>query len=125
MKKGKGQVFYHLGSQFPVIAVVGLGKNGCSYNEQENIDEGQENVRIAASGMLFTLASSCIVVLRILHVFFQVLQQNASDKLKHFVGCIVHSNVQNKLNNSLFLRVFYLNLGHGYKAVLKERWSEG
>jgi hypothetical protein len=52
VKKGKGQVFYNLGSQFPVIAVVGLGKNGCSYNEQEDIDEGQENVRIAASGML-------------------------------------------------------------------------
>jgi len=49
VKKGKGQVFYHLGSQFPVIAVVGLGKNGCSYNEQEDIDEGQENVRNAAS----------------------------------------------------------------------------
>ena len=97
MKKGKGQVFYHLGSQFPVIAVVGLGKNGCSYNEQEDIDEGQENVRIAASGMLFTLASYCIIVLRILHVFFQILKQNASDKLKQFVGCIVHSSLQKKL----------------------------
>lgn len=49
VKKGKGQVFYNLGSQFPVIAVVGLGKNDCSYNEQEDIDEGQENIRIAAS----------------------------------------------------------------------------
>jgi hypothetical protein len=69
VKKGKGQVFYHLGSQFPVIAIVGLGKNGCSYDEQEDIDEGQENVRIAASGM----ASSCIVMLSSLHVFFHIL----------------------------------------------------
>ncbi|KDR15938.1 hypothetical protein L798_09865, partial [Zootermopsis nevadensis] len=47
--KGKGQVFYNLGSQFPVIAVVGLGLDGADYDEQEDIDEGQENVRIAAS----------------------------------------------------------------------------
>jgi len=98
VKKGRGQVFYHLGSQFPVIAVVGLGKNGCSYNEQEDIDEGQENVRIAASGMSsFTAESSCIVMLSSLHVFFQILQHNDSDKLKEFVGCIVHSSVQKKL----------------------------
>lgn len=97
MKKGKGQVFYRLGSQFPVIAVVGLGKNGCSYNEQEDIDEGQENVRIAASGMSsLNVASSCIVMLSSLHVFFQILQRD-SGKLKQFVGCIVHSSVQKKL----------------------------
>ncbi|PNF17805.1 Cytosol aminopeptidase [Cryptotermes secundus] len=49
VKKGKGQVFYKLGSQFPVIAVVGLGKEGAGYNEEEDIDEGQENVRIGAA----------------------------------------------------------------------------
>ena len=98
MKKGKGHVFCHPGSQFPVIAVVGLGKNGCSYNEQEDIDEGQENVRIAASGMSsFTAASSCIVMLSSLHVFFQILQHSDSGKVKQFVGCIVHSSVQKKL----------------------------
>lgn len=52
MDKGKGQVFYNLGSQFPVIAVVGLGLDGADYDEQEDIDEGQENVRIAASSTL-------------------------------------------------------------------------
>lgn len=98
MKKGKGHVFYHLGSQFPVIAVVGLGKNGCSYNEEEDIDEGQENVRIAASGMSsFTVASSCIGMLSSLHVLSQVLQHNASNKLQQFVNCIFHSCVWKKL----------------------------
>jgi hypothetical protein len=52
VKKGKGQVFYNLGSQFPAIAVVGLGQDSAGYNEQEDIHEGWENVRIAASGML-------------------------------------------------------------------------
>jgi hypothetical protein len=52
VNKGKGQVFYNLGSQFPVIAVVGLGLDGADYSEQEDIDEGQENVRIAASSTL-------------------------------------------------------------------------
>jgi hypothetical protein len=52
VKQGKGQVFYNLGSEFPVIAVVGLGKDDADYNEQEDIDEGRENVRIAASSTL-------------------------------------------------------------------------
>jgi hypothetical protein len=52
VKKGKGQIFYKLGPQFPVIAVVGLGKDGAGYNEEEDIDEGQENVRIGAAGKL-------------------------------------------------------------------------
>ncbi|PSN44772.1 Cytosol aminopeptidase, partial [Blattella germanica] len=49
IKKGNGQVFYNLKQQFPVVAVVGLGKENSSYNENEEIDEGSENVRIAAA----------------------------------------------------------------------------
>jgi aminopeptidase len=63
LKKGKGQVFYKLGSQFPVTAVVGLGKDGAGYNEEEDIDEGQENVRIGAAGMLSVTSS------KLLHYF--------------------------------------------------------
>jgi hypothetical protein len=60
VKKGKGQVFYKLGSQFPVIAVVGLGKDGAGYNKEEDIDEGQENVRIGAAGMLSVTSSELL-----------------------------------------------------------------
>ncbi|XP_069679647.1 cytosol aminopeptidase-like [Periplaneta americana] len=49
VKVGKGQLFYNLDPQFPVVSVVGLGKEGTGYNEQENIHEGRENARIAAS----------------------------------------------------------------------------
>ena len=50
MKKGKSQVFYNLQQKFPVVAVVGLGKQDSSFNEEEQIDEGKENIRVAASG---------------------------------------------------------------------------
>ncbi|XP_069679643.1 cytosol aminopeptidase-like isoform X2 [Periplaneta americana] len=49
IKKGKGQVFYNQDSEFPVTAVVGLGTEDAGYNEQEEIDEKLENIRIAAS----------------------------------------------------------------------------
>lgn len=49
VKKGKSQIFYNLQKQFPVVAVVGLGKEDAAYNEQEEIDESKENIRIAAS----------------------------------------------------------------------------
>lgn len=72
MKKGKGQVFYKLGSQFPVIAVVGLGKEGAGYNEEEDIDEGQENVRIGSAGML------SITSRKLLHYFVLVISKQGS-----------------------------------------------
>ncbi|KAJ9583054.1 hypothetical protein L9F63_022596, partial [Diploptera punctata] len=49
VKKGKSQIFYNIQKEFPVVAVVGLGKENAGYNEQEEIDEGKENIRVAAS----------------------------------------------------------------------------
>lgn len=47
-------MFYNQDSEFPVTAVVGLGTEDAGYNEQEEIDEKLENIRIAASGTLLS-----------------------------------------------------------------------
>lgn len=47
--KGKTRIFYNLNSEFPVVAAVGLGKDSLKYNELEELDEGREAIRIAAS----------------------------------------------------------------------------
>lgn len=45
---GKGILFSGLTGDFQVVAVVGVGKEGLGFNEDEELDEGMENVRIAA-----------------------------------------------------------------------------
>ncbi|XP_059482777.1 cytosol aminopeptidase-like isoform X4 [Neocloeon triangulifer] len=48
LKKGKTRVFFGLPG-YSAVAVAGLGKKGLGYNDQENINEGLEAVRAAAS----------------------------------------------------------------------------
>lgn len=45
---GRGKVFNNVDDEFNSIAVVGLGLEGIGFNELEMLDEGMENVRIAA-----------------------------------------------------------------------------
>ncbi|XP_037927413.1 cytosol aminopeptidase-like [Teleopsis dalmanni] len=45
---GKGKVFNNIDPEFRSIAVVGVGEQNVGFNEMEIIDEGMENVRIAA-----------------------------------------------------------------------------
>lgn len=45
---GRGKVFNNIDPDFTSIAVVGLGLNGIGFNELEMLDEGMENVRVAA-----------------------------------------------------------------------------
>ncbi|KAG8306625.1 bleomycin hydrolase [Homalodisca vitripennis] len=49
LKKGKVRVFHDLCPEYGAVAVVGLGKPGLGYNEQEEIHEDRESVRIAAA----------------------------------------------------------------------------
>ncbi|XP_046385180.1 cytosol aminopeptidase-like isoform X2 [Ischnura elegans] len=51
LKKGKSRVLFDLDECFSTVAVVGLGKQqGCAeIDEQENIDQGKESIRMAAS----------------------------------------------------------------------------
>ena len=49
-RKGKCRVFYGLDPDFPMVAVVSLGKRGVGFNELEEVDEGRENVRIGVAG---------------------------------------------------------------------------
>ncbi|KAH8415506.1 hypothetical protein KR222_001215, partial [Zaprionus bogoriensis] len=45
---GRGKVFNNLDPEFQSIALVGLGLEGIGFNELEMMDEGLENVRVAA-----------------------------------------------------------------------------
>ncbi|XP_017077502.1 cytosol aminopeptidase [Drosophila eugracilis] len=45
---GKGLLFSGFEGDYQAVAVVGVGKQGASYNENEELDEGMENVRVAA-----------------------------------------------------------------------------
>ncbi|KAH8300687.1 hypothetical protein KR018_007114 [Drosophila ironensis] len=45
---GKGKVFMNVDSEFRAVAVIGLGPEGVGFNDLEMIDEGMENVRVAA-----------------------------------------------------------------------------
>ncbi|XP_030383836.1 cytosol aminopeptidase [Scaptodrosophila lebanonensis] len=46
---GKGLLFSGLEGEYNAVAVVGVGASNASYNELEELDEGMENVRIAAA----------------------------------------------------------------------------
>ncbi|XP_034652704.1 cytosol aminopeptidase [Drosophila subobscura] len=45
---GRGRIFNSIDPEFSSVAVVGLGVEGIAFNELEMLDEGMENVRIAA-----------------------------------------------------------------------------
>lgn len=45
---GEKKIFSNIDCEFGSVAIVGLGKEGVGYNELEAIDEGMENVRVAA-----------------------------------------------------------------------------
>lgn len=45
---GRGRVFSNIDAEFSAVAVVGLGIEGIGFNELEMLDEGMENVRVAA-----------------------------------------------------------------------------
>nr|NP_001097338.1 loopin-1, isoform C [Drosophila melanogaster]NP_611134.1 loopin-1, isoform A [Drosophila melanogaster]AAF57988.1 loopin-1, isoform A [Drosophila melanogaster]AAL28232.1 GH12543p [Drosophila melanogaster]ABV53819.1 loopin-1, isoform C [Drosophila melanogaster]ACU00259.1 AT30376p [Drosophila melanogaster] len=45
---GKGLLFSGFEGEYQAVAVVGVGKQGAAYNENEELDEGMENVRVAA-----------------------------------------------------------------------------
>ncbi|XP_068145818.1 cytosol aminopeptidase [Drosophila tropicalis] len=47
-KLGRGKVFYNIDPEFSAVAIVGVGLEGIAFNELEMLDEGMENVRIAA-----------------------------------------------------------------------------
>lgn len=47
LKKCKVRIFYDLSPEYPVVAVVGLGPANAGYNELEEIDEKNENIRAA------------------------------------------------------------------------------
>ncbi|RZF48335.1 hypothetical protein LSTR_LSTR010298 [Laodelphax striatellus] len=49
IRKYEVRMLYGLDDTFPSIAVVGLGKQGLGYNEEEQIDEYKEQVREAAA----------------------------------------------------------------------------
>ncbi|XP_030372176.1 cytosol aminopeptidase [Scaptodrosophila lebanonensis] len=45
---GRGKVFNNIDPDYRCVAVVGLGLEGIGFNELEMLDEGMENVRVAA-----------------------------------------------------------------------------
>ncbi|EDW80048.1 uncharacterized protein Dwil_GK12271 [Drosophila willistoni] len=45
---GRGKVFNNIDVEFRSVALVGLGLEGIGFNELEMLDEGMENVRVAA-----------------------------------------------------------------------------
>ncbi|TDG51134.1 hypothetical protein AWZ03_002497 [Drosophila navojoa] len=45
---GRGRVFNNIDNDFTSVAVVGVGLEGVGFNELEMLDEGMENVRVAA-----------------------------------------------------------------------------
>ncbi|ALC41679.1 S-Lap8 [Drosophila busckii] len=48
-KLGMGKLFSNLDKEFSHVAVIGVGKEGAGYNEEEVLDEGMENARVAAA----------------------------------------------------------------------------
>lgn len=46
--KGKARTFYNLSAEFPAVTIVSLGKKGLAFNEEEQLNEGKEAVRVAA-----------------------------------------------------------------------------
>lgn len=48
-KLGNSRVFNNIDDEFRSIAVVGLGKKGCAFDELEGIESGTENLRRAAA----------------------------------------------------------------------------
>src|SRR5205085_2694317 len=46
---GECRIFYDIDPLFPIICVVGLGVECAGYDEDEQMDKGKENVRIAAA----------------------------------------------------------------------------
>ncbi|KAH8299622.1 hypothetical protein KR044_003528 [Drosophila immigrans] len=46
---GKGRMFSNVDKEFSCIAVVGVGPEGAGFDEEENLDVGMENTRIAAA----------------------------------------------------------------------------
>ncbi|KAL1129022.1 hypothetical protein AAG570_013554 [Ranatra chinensis] len=46
---GKARVFNNLGKGFFAVALAGLGPEGLGFNENENLNECKENIRIAAA----------------------------------------------------------------------------
>ncbi|XP_037936328.1 cytosol aminopeptidase-like [Teleopsis dalmanni] len=48
-KVGRGRVFSNIDTEYRTVAVVGVGREGIGFNELEMIDEGMENVRVAAA----------------------------------------------------------------------------
>lgn len=46
---GECRIFYDIDPLFPIICVVGLGIECAGYDEDEQMDKGKENVRIAAA----------------------------------------------------------------------------
>ena len=49
-KKGKCRLFIDQQQDFNNIALTNLGKRGLSFNEQEEVDEGKENIRAGIAG---------------------------------------------------------------------------
>ncbi|EDW01092.1 cytosol aminopeptidase [Drosophila grimshawi] len=47
-RPGKGLLFNGLDGEYSTVAVVGMGPADAGYNELEELDEGMENIRIAA-----------------------------------------------------------------------------
>lgn len=47
-KLGVGKVFNNIDPEFRSVAVIGVGREGAGFNELEMLDEGMENVRVAA-----------------------------------------------------------------------------
>jgi len=48
-RKGETRIFYGISKQFPAVAVVGLGDECVSYDDNEQMDEWKESIRIGAA----------------------------------------------------------------------------
>ncbi|XP_002132386.2 cytosol aminopeptidase-like [Drosophila pseudoobscura] len=60
---GRGKVFNNVDEEFRSVCVVGVGIEGIGFNELEMLDEGMENVRVAAGiGARSLQAMECIEV---------------------------------------------------------------
>lgn len=56
-KLGEVRVFYDLEPNFSAVAVVGLGNDCDGFSEEENLDQGKENIRVASASAALTLAN--------------------------------------------------------------------
>ncbi|XP_037938250.1 cytosol aminopeptidase-like isoform X2 [Teleopsis dalmanni] len=56
---GKGKVFNNVDPEYRSIAVIGIGYENVGFNEMEDIDEGMENVRVAAGVGARSLQMAC------------------------------------------------------------------